>query len=91
MPDHVHLLLGAAAHSPLPRFVQGWKSLCFLAWKAAGGGAGSFWQRGYFEHALRRNEDLRAAANYIWENPVRAGLVADSRCHPLSGSLEWDL
>ena len=33
------------------------------------------WQRGFHDHALRDDEDLRRLARYIIANPVRAGLV----------------
>ena len=36
------------------------------------------WQDGYFERVLRDDEQLEVAAQYIFENPVRAGLVGDS-------------
>ena len=35
------------------------------------------WQPGFHDHALRCDEDLRAAARYIIANPLRAGLVDD--------------
>jgi hypothetical protein len=33
------------------------------------------WQRGYQDHALRKEEDVRAVARYVIGNPLRAGLV----------------
>jgi putative transposase len=33
------------------------------------------WQREYFDRILRSAEDIRTKAEYICENPVRAGLV----------------
>jgi len=51
------------------------------------------WQKSYYDHVLRRDEDLSDAARYIWGNPVRAGLVDNARDYPYSGSLtigdEW--
>jgi REP element-mobilizing transposase RayT len=90
MPDHVHLLLGSGAAAPLPSTIQAWKSLCYRAWRARGHEA-SFWQRSFFDHALRRDADLRQVARYIVANPVRKGLVTDFRDYPLSGSLVYDL
>ncbi len=49
------------------------------------------WQRSFFDHALRREEDLRKAAEYVLNNPVRDGLVEDRRDYPLCGSFEFDL
>ncbi len=36
---------------------------------------GVLWQKGLFDRALRREEDLKAMARYIVANPLRAGLV----------------
>jgi REP element-mobilizing transposase RayT len=33
------------------------------------------WQRGFHDRALRRDDDVVAAARYIVANPLRAGLV----------------
>jgi putative transposase len=46
---------------------------------------GSLWQDGFHDHAIRREEDLRAIARYVVFNPVRAGLVRSLRDYPL-----WD-
>jgi len=90
MPDHVHLLLGTLSSSLLSNFVGRWKSLCYRARRARGFPA-SFWQRSYFDRALREMEDLRTTALYIVNNPVRKSLVDDFRKYPLCGSLEWEL
>ena len=33
------------------------------------------WQTGYYDHAIRKDEDIQAIARYIVANPIRAGLV----------------
>ncbi len=55
------------------------------------GEANPLWQRSFFDHALRRNEDEIRTARYILANPVRAGLVERANDYSLSGSLEFDL
>ncbi len=47
--------------------------------------AGPLWQEGYHDHALRRDEDLVAAARYLVANPLRAGLVEKLHDYP-----HWD-
>ena len=37
--------------------------------------SGTFWQRSYYDHAIRTDEDLRAVARYLVANPLRKGLV----------------
>jgi hypothetical protein len=46
---------------------------------------GIIWQEGYFDHRLRddeRGEQLSAKMNYIWHNPVAAGLCTRAEDWP---------
>jgi hypothetical protein len=43
------------------------------------------WQPGYFDRALRAEEDVREVARYIVANPLRAGLCRQIGDYPL-----WD-
>jgi len=47
------------------------------------------WQRSFHDHGLRKEEALEDVARYIWENPVRKGLVDDAPAYILSGSQVW--
>jgi hypothetical protein len=57
------------------------------------GRGGSLWQDESFDHLLRSDESLRQKAEYICQNPVRAGLVEREEDYPwlwrewLEGSL----
>jgi len=53
--------------------------------RGVAGHAGPIWQPGYYDHALRTEESLVAAARYIIGNPLRAGLVTRIGDYPL-----WD-
>ena len=90
MPDHIHLLLGTSAEGSIVPFLGSWKSRCYRERRRLGLSR-RFWQRSFYDHILRSDEDLRRAAQYILENPVRAGLVRDVGDYPLSGSFEWDI
>ena len=69
MPDHVHLVLGFPDRERgIDGIVSKWKE-----WTAKS--MGICWQRGFFEHRLRRAEGFREKADYVLANPVRAGLV----------------
>ncbi len=46
---------------------------------------GSLWQKGFYDHALRENENVQGIARYIVANPLRAGLVEQVGDYPL-----WD-
>ena len=84
MPDHVHLLVeGLSASSDLKRFAK-------MAKQRSGGVhrrrcGQRLWQEGYFERVLRDGDDLRSIAQYIVDNPIRAGLVERPEQYPHVG------
>jgi len=84
MPDHLHWLfelLGTGNLSGVVNRIKGRSS------RAIGlmGMQGHVWQGGFFDHALRRDEDVRAVSRYIVANPLRAGLVEQIGDYP-----HWD-
>jgi REP element-mobilizing transposase RayT len=84
MPDHVHWL--AQLHGDSLAGVMGRiKSRSGRAVNRDLGSEGQLWQRGYYDRALRKDEDLKDAARYIINNPLRAGLVTRIGDYPL-----WD-
>lgn len=90
MPDHIHLLLAASPLCDIPMFVGQFKNLVQrFAWLS--GVQGTFWQRSFWDHFLRADEDLEQVLAYVLNNPVRYGLVEDRRDYPYSGSFvfEW--
>ena len=77
MPDHVHWLFALGRCASLPNVMCGVKGFTARRINAAiGGGRGRVWQRGFFDHAVRRDEDVRTIARYIVSNPLRAGIVS---------------
>ncbi len=80
MPDHVHALLVPHDGANIVDFVQSVKSRSSHTFSARTGGR--LWQRGFYDHILRREEDVATVARYIVENPVRAGLVDDAAAYP---------
>jgi len=89
MPDHLHLLLdGVDDNSNLRKFISMFKQKTGFWHKKSFGGR--LWQANYYEHVLRRQEDLKEVAHYIFANPVRKNLVDDYKQYPFSGSSEFD-
>ncbi|NWB96044.1 transposase [Pseudomonas gingeri] len=84
MPDHIHWLV-QLHNGDLPRLMQGVKSRSARAVNRWRERREALWQKGYFDRALRREEDLKAMARYIIDNPLRAGLVRRIGDYPL-----WD-
>ena len=85
MPDHIHLLwLGLNDHGSDQRLAIG-----FLRKNLVEHLAPAVWQRQPFDHVLRdkeRDHDaFSGTAHYIFENPVRAGLVGRWQDYPHLG------
>ena len=79
MPDHLHWLMQLGKEVPLAQSVRAVKSLTTHRL------GHPVWQRGFYDHAVRSDEDLQARARYIIANPVRAGLVSSVADYP-----HWD-
>ena len=84
MPDHFHWLV-ELHNGDLPKLMQTTKSRCARLINQERGFSAPVWQKGYFDRALRHEDDLRAMARYIVANPLRAGLVEHIGEYPL-----WD-
>ncbi|MEW6758756.1 MAG: transposase [Acidobacteriota bacterium] len=77
MPNHVHLLLRNEG-ADLISTIGEWKSHSTqLLWRL--GLEGPLWQRSFYDHFLRKEEDVETVAIYIAQNPARAGLPLDRR------------
>lgn len=74
MPNHVHLLLSPKSDSTLAAIAHSLKSFTAKEANRLLGRTGSFWQREYFDRAIRNVEHYRTEIEYIEANPVKAGL-----------------
>ncbi len=84
MPDHFHWLI-ELKQTDLPTLMLAIKSRAAREVNAYLGRSGQFWQRGFHDRAVRREEDVQEVARYIVTNPIRAGLVRRVQDYPL-----WD-
>jgi putative transposase len=82
MPNHAHVLFSVMPAHPLGEIVGSWKR--FTARKANEhlGRSGSFWQTEYWDRFIRNDAHFGASEEYIDQNPVKAGLVAEPRLWP---------
>jgi putative transposase len=95
MPDHVHLFVRMGGDVRLTDWVRLLKQCLGKALQSvglqpvrmAGMTLRSFWQPGFFDHLLRRDESYREKWDYVWRNPVRAGLVARAEEWPYQGEI----
>jgi len=84
MPDHVHWLVTLRAVD-LGTLMNRIKSRSAVAINRHKTSSGPVWQRGFHDHAIRAEEDIRDVARYVVANPLRAGLVRKLGDYPL-----WD-
>ncbi len=90
MPDHVHLIIqGMSPSSDLWEVVVSFKQQSGY-WLAKNQRT-FYWQKNFYDHILRPDEDLAAQVRYVIDNPVRAGLVKRWEEYPYSGSIGIDL
>ena len=85
MPDHLHLLVQARDDGSFLRFMKGFKQISGYRYRRSA--MQPLWQKGYYDHVLRREEDVNQVAEYIMHNPVRAGLVDSPDKYPSSGGI----
>lgn len=75
MPDHAHGLISFPNDVSMRQMVSEWK-------ESAARRAGVHWQRDFFDHRLRNDDNFVGKAHYIRMNPVRKGLVAKQEDWP---------
>jgi len=85
MPDHLHWMLQLKEGAQLSATVRFVKARTSRILQSRWPGAGTVWQRGFHDHAVRSDEDLKVLARYIVANPVRAGLARSA-----AGYSHWD-
>jgi len=84
MPDHFHwlLVLKKQRLSDVIRLVKG-KSAYNI--NVNRNNIGQVWQKGFHDHAVREDEEIKTLARYIIANPLRASLVNNIGDYP-----HWD-
>lgn len=75
MPDHLHWLIQLRENVALNKIMQRMKSASSHKINKFLCRNGGVWQAGYYDHALRVDEDLQDTARYVVANPIRAGLT----------------
>jgi REP element-mobilizing transposase RayT len=74
MPDHIHWLFELKQQT-LADVVRRIKSRSTLTINKRRRSKERVWQPGYYDRAVRKEDDIRTMARYIVANPLRAGLV----------------
>ena len=96
MPDHCHMIIrGLKETSDVLKVIKAFKQKTGFALRV--NHAPVKWQKDFYDHIIRGEDQLEKHVRYILENPVRKGLVDDWRSYPYKGSttqylenwLEW--
>jgi len=66
MPDHLHAIIACPREPGMKTTVSNWKRFVANQW-------GIVWQRDFFDHRLRNQDELQAKTSYILMNPVVKG------------------
>jgi putative transposase len=94
MPDHVHLVLGGNnSNSNLKKCLEMFKQKS--GYYFSRNTQDIRWQKDYYDHILRSEENLEIHLRYILNNPIRAGIIDYWKRYPYKGSTiynlrEWD-
>jgi putative transposase len=90
MPEHLHgILQGFDASADTWRAMVDFKQATGY-WLGQNKPA-TPWQKDFYDHIIRADEDLAAQVRYFANNPVRRGLVAHWQDYPFTGSIGIDL
>ena len=85
MPDHLHWLMQLREGTSLATTVQFVKTLSAKSINEFHGSKGKVWAKGYYDQALRKEDQVRDFARYIVANPLRANIVKSVKEYSL-----WD-
>jgi REP element-mobilizing transposase RayT len=87
MPDHLHFTCSPVTQPPTPLapWMKYWRSIVTRNWPDPA--QKPLWQKDYFDRQLRSGESYVETWDYIWNNPVRAGLVTSPQDWPYQGEL----
>ena len=88
MPDHLHLLISPPGDGVnVSEFVGRFKGkTTYLAWPFDV--RGKLWQGRFYDHVVRKKEDMKRIAEYILNNPVRQGIVKKWEDYKYCGLLD---
>jgi REP element-mobilizing transposase RayT len=74
MPNHVHVLFKLFPGHDLAEVLHSWKSFTAHEVKKLIHVPAAFWQREYYDHLIRDENEFARAIAYVADNPKKAGL-----------------
>ena len=86
MPNHQHLIVtGIRSDSDIWKMVVGYKQK--TGFRMLENTQGIRWQKDFYDHIIRKSEDMAVQVRYILNNPVRKSLVSTWNEYPFKGSI----
>ena len=88
MPDHLHLVISPSVSSgSVSGIVRRLKSFTTkIGWEH--GVSGRLWQKSFYDHVVRSDENLMSICQYILMNPVRKALAERAEDWEYSGMVD---
>ena len=86
MPDHIHLFVRGPETFRLSQWISSLKSTLTRE-LVEEGLQKPIWQRGFFDHIVRHNESYREKWQYVFANPMRAGLIDNAEEWKFAGEI----
>jgi len=99
MPDHYHVIVTLLTQPSVSGLVRRIHSAFARRWRCWAGDEapalrerphGRIWQRRFYDHVIRDEEDWRTKLSYMHGNPVQADLVDCATDHPWSSAAFWE-
>jgi len=74
MPNHIHVVFQPIGSYTLAIILKSWKTFTSLNANRILGRKGRFWQKEYYDHLIRNENELAQTIQYVLKNPIKAGL-----------------
>jgi REP element-mobilizing transposase RayT len=91
MPDHVHVLLAPRNGHTISEILRSLKRFTAQQLNRGNGSSGAFWQKSFYDHVIRDDEDCRVRLEYMHNNPLKAGLVKEMEDYRWSSCRNYHL
>jgi len=89
MPDHYHVLVTLATERSVTELVRKIHSAFARRYREAATLQGRVWQRRFYDHVIRDEDDCRTKLAYMHDNPVQRALVDEAPRYPWSSARFW--
>ncbi|MBA2490564.1 MAG: REP-associated tyrosine transposase [Gammaproteobacteria bacterium] len=89
LPDHLHWMLEPTIPNDLPRIVAAVKRDVTWHFKDSAQTPARVWQKRYYDHVIRDDEDFARHLDYIHYNPVKHGYCRRPLDYPHTSFAEW--